>query len=218
MFKLHKVGLLKEGDRFAFVSDAPRQVDGGGGMATGNLLVVTRTAQVNRAAESCFFRYREANDAANTNHSWNGNPEANVQLEVEGVDAPKAAPAADDDEKPEPARKRAASVKLVKQTSVAPEKPTAKATGKKKAPAKAAAAAKPAATKAAKGKSAKSVAEPAAAPSKTAKTVKPSQRLVMRSTSGSTAVSSRGAAEHSSSRAKRPAMTPQLKLKKSRRA
>jgi hypothetical protein len=69
-----------------------------------------------------------------------------------------------------------------------------------------------------KGKSAKSVEAPAAAPSKTAKTVKPSQRLVMRSTSGSTAVSSRGAAEHSSSRAKRPAMTPQLKLKKSRRA
>lgn len=218
MFKLHKVGLLKEGDRFAFVSDAPRQVDGGGGMATGNLLVVTRTAQVNRAAESCFFRYREANDAANTNHSWNGNPDANIQLEIEGVDAPIAAPAVDDDEKPEPARKRAASVKLVKQTSVVPEKSTAKATGKKKSPAKAAAAVKPAATKAAKSKGAKRAQEPAAAPSKTAKTVKPSQRLVMRSMSGSAAVSSRGAAEHSSSRAKRPAMTPQLKLKKSRRA
>lgn len=218
MFKLQSVGMLKEGDRFAFVSDAPRQVNGGGGMATGNLLVVTRTAQVNRAAESCFFRYREANDPANTNHSWNGSPDAKVQLETDDA-AAVAEPAAEEDETPEPARKRTPAVKLVKQKSVAPTKRatkagTSKAVAAKKAPAKEAAAGKKAKSKA--------DAEPAdAAVAKAAKPVKPSQRLVVRSTPVADPAAGRGAAEHSSSRAKRPAMTPQLSkpgLKKSRRA
>lgn len=174
-------------------------------MATGNLLIVTRTAQVNRAAESCFFRYREANDAANTNHSWNGNPDANIQLEVEGVEEP-AAPVAD---APPAKSERRRSVKLIKQKTVAPTKATA-AAGKRKPAVKVAVVSKSAK---AKSKTAKGAAKSAVVV-KPKKVVKPSQRLVLRTASGTTAA----AAEHSNAHEKRPALTPKLNLKKSRRA
>ncbi len=205
MFKLHTVGLLKEGDRFAFVSDAPRQINGGGTASSARVLIVTRTAQVNRAAESCFFRYREADDGTNTNHSWNGHPDANVQLEVEGVEEP-AAPVAD---APPAKSERRRSVKLIKQKTVAPTK--AKAVAAKRKPAVKVAVVSKSAK--AKSKTAKGAVRSAVAV-KPKKVVKPSQRLVLRTASGTTAA----AAEHSNAHEKRPALTPQLKLKKSRRA
>ena len=206
MFKMHLVGLLKEGDRFAFVSDAPRQINGGGTASSARVLIVTRTAQVNRAAESCFFRYREAEDPTNTNHSWNGHPDVNVQLEVEGFEEP-AAPVAPAPSPAKPERRR--PVKLIKQKTVAPTKAKT-AAGKRKPAVKVAVVSKSAK---AKSKVKKSAAKTAVV-LKPTKVVKPSQRLVLRSTTGSTAE----AAEHSNTHEKRPALTPQLKLKKSRRA
>lgn len=214
MFKMFPVGQLKEGDRFKFANDIPRKVDGGGNEAQGDLLQVTRTAQVNAAAGSCYFRYRPAHDAAGFSQSWNGVADVQVQLEVQGVEEPILSIAVDSTEAPA-ARKRRPAVKLVKQTTIAPPK---KAT--KTAPAKAelAAKAKPTAKNKA-GAKGKKAAVAKAEPAKTAKPVKAKNRLVLRTSTPT--VSKSSAAEHSTLHEKRPSMTPQLSKptqKKSRRA
>jgi hypothetical protein len=90
MFKLHKVGLLKEGDRFA-LSPMLALVDGGAAWpwkSAGRHAY----AQVNRAAG--LFLSLSRSERRGEQPQLNGNPEANVQLEVEGVEKPTAAPAA----------------------------------------------------------------------------------------------------------------------------
>jgi hypothetical protein len=216
MFKMFPVGQLKEGDRFKFANDIPRKVDGGGNEAQGDLLQVTRTAQVNAAAGSCYFRYRPAHDAAGFSQSWNGVADVQVQLEVEGVEEPILTIAADSTEAEAPAaRKRRPAVKLVKQTTIAPPKKATKSAAAKVEPAaKAKTAAK--AKSVAKGKKA---APAKAEPAKTSKPVKAKNRLVLRTSTP--AVSKSSAAEHSTLHEKRPSMTPQLSKptqKKSRRA
>ncbi|MGC3966107.1 MAG: hypothetical protein QM775_01670 [Pirellulales bacterium] len=211
MFKKHSVGLLKEGDRFKFASDVPRKVDGGGNESQDDLLQVTRTAQVNAAAGSCFFRYRPADDAAAFSHSWNGVADVQVLLESEGVEEAVvvAAVSPADEEAPAP-KKRRPAVKLVKQSTIAPTKAKA---------GKGAAEKTKTAAKSKTGAAAKKSAVAKAEPTKTGKVVKPSKRLVLRAPTPT--VSKSSAAEHSTLHEKRPSLTPQLSKpaqKKSRRA
>lgn len=83
MSKLLSVALLQAGDRFEFVSlqssdrfaDSPNRDHP-------NMMVVANEPKVNRAAGSCFFRYRSEANPLDT-RSWNGTTDIEVRIFTE---------------------------------------------------------------------------------------------------------------------------------------
>jgi hypothetical protein len=94
MDKIFTVEFLKQGDKFEFVSERTETTKP-------VVMIVTRDPAVNKAANSCFFRY-QADDATGATdrkwdgaQSWNGTPDAKVRiLERETAVEPAAATAA----------------------------------------------------------------------------------------------------------------------------
>jgi hypothetical protein len=79
MTKTVPVSVLKQGDRFEFVTDRSDK-------SKGAVLVVTRDPAVNKIANSCHFRYQADSSATgpdkkwDDNQSWNGTPDVRVLM------------------------------------------------------------------------------------------------------------------------------------------
>lgn len=113
MSKLLSVAALQAGDRFEFVSlqsndrfgDSPNREHP-------NMMIVAGEPKVNRAAGSCFFRYRAEANPVET-RSWNGTTDIEVRIFTDR-ELPEAAATA-------PAAPRAAAPAISAYSSPAPE-------------------------------------------------------------------------------------------------
>ncbi|MCE9606591.1 MAG: hypothetical protein K8U03_17005 [Planctomycetia bacterium] len=109
MSKLLSVALLKAGDQFEFVSFRSESSPLSGTKDHHETLVVANMPQVNKAANSCFFRYKSQTNPEDGNRSWNGTADIEVRLLT---DRPLSIPAA----MPTPASPAAAAVSTTSAT------------------------------------------------------------------------------------------------------
>lgn len=155
MSKLLSVAALQAGDRFEFISlqsndrfgDSPTREHP-------NMMIVASEPKVNRAAGSCFFRYRSEANPVDT-RSWNGTTDIEVRIftDREIPEAVAAAPAAPRSpattmsaystpapealiELPEPPKEKAPRKSTRKPSKAAAQKEAEKVAEKKPAPKK----------------------------------------------------------------------------------